>query len=49
MESAESIQLKEDMISFEGFRNTVLEDYKTAMELCVLAGDFGRKGQALQK
>ncbi len=31
MESAEAIQLKEDMISFEGFRNTVLEDYKTAI------------------
>ncbi len=31
MESAASIQHKEDMISFEVFRKTVLEDYKTAI------------------
>jgi len=31
MESAESIQHKEDMISFEVFRKTVLEDFKTAI------------------
>ena len=31
MESAASIQHKEDMISFEVFRKTVLEDYKTAV------------------
>ncbi|MBX9733059.1 MAG: transketolase [Chitinophagaceae bacterium] len=31
MESASSIQLKDDMLSFEGFRSTVLEDYRTAV------------------
>lgn len=31
MESPTSIQYKEDMLSFEGFRNTILEDYKTAV------------------
>jgi pyruvate/2-oxoglutarate/acetoin dehydrogenase E1 component/TPP-dependent pyruvate/acetoin dehydrogenase alpha subunit len=31
MESASSIQLKDDMLSFEGFRSTVLEDYRTAI------------------
>jgi pyruvate/2-oxoglutarate/acetoin dehydrogenase E1 component/TPP-dependent pyruvate/acetoin dehydrogenase alpha subunit len=31
MESAASIQHKEDMISFEVFRKTVLEDFKTAI------------------
>ncbi|MFY9463798.1 MAG: thiamine pyrophosphate-dependent enzyme [Sediminibacterium sp.] len=31
MESPTAIQYKEDMLSFEGFRNTILEDYKTAV------------------
>lgn len=31
MESTASLQYKDDMLSFEGFRNTILEDYKTAV------------------
>jgi len=31
MESPTAIQYKDDMLSFEGFRNTILEDYKTAV------------------
>ena len=31
MESTTSLQYKDDMLSFEGFRNTILEDYKTAV------------------
>lgn len=31
MESLASIQYKDDMLSFEGFRKTILEDYKTAV------------------
>ncbi|TAG29516.1 MAG: transketolase, partial [Sphingobacteriia bacterium] len=31
MESSTSIQYKDDMLSFEGFRKTILEDYKTAV------------------
>ncbi|WP_438945513.1 thiamine pyrophosphate-dependent enzyme, partial [Sediminibacterium sp.] len=31
MESTASLQYKDDMLSFEGFRQTVLEDYRTAL------------------
>jgi len=31
MESTASLQYKDDMLSFEGFRQTVLEDYRTAV------------------
>ncbi|MDO9155964.1 MAG: thiamine pyrophosphate-dependent enzyme, partial [Sediminibacterium sp.] len=31
MESTASLQYKDDMLSFEGFRKTILEDYKTAV------------------
>jgi pyruvate/2-oxoglutarate/acetoin dehydrogenase E1 component/TPP-dependent pyruvate/acetoin dehydrogenase alpha subunit len=31
MESPTAIQYKDDMLSFEGFRNTILEDFKTAV------------------
>ncbi len=31
MESTASLQYKDDMLSFDGFRNTILEDYKTAV------------------
>ncbi len=31
METPASVQYKDDMLSFEGFRSTILEDYKTAV------------------
>ena len=31
MEQSPSLGYKDDMLSFEGFRNTILEDYKTVV------------------
>jgi TPP-dependent pyruvate/acetoin dehydrogenase alpha subunit len=31
MEQTPSLGYKEDMLSFEGFRNTILDDYRTAV------------------